>query len=110
MKQDKADCALELKRLQEQVEVLSGTAQSAPQPYSYLFTRLQDKQSAIQDLNAQVRHLQGLLDDLRAENADLHRVRNVMAADLEHLLQSREDLVEVKQEENERRIEEESKN
>ncbi|XP_078258403.1 progesterone-induced-blocking factor 1 [Rhinoraja longicauda] len=69
----------------------------AQQPYSYLIETVHQRDGQIQRYKQQVSQLENEVCQLKKEKAALLRMKNQMAADLERLLNQREELAVMKQ-------------
>eukprot|EP00042_Codosiga_hollandica_P029392 m.162494 g.162494 ORF g.162494 m.162494 type:complete len:720 (+) comp53062_c0_seq19:54-2213(+) len=79
-------------RLQKSSELM----QSTTQPYSYLMEIIKQRDGVIEGLRLQMDALHRSLKDANAEIAELLRIRNIMSADLEHLLGQHSDIENIR--------------
>lgn len=85
------------KHISQELERANHLLNQAQQPYSYLIETVRQKDSQIQALKECVSQLENDVSTLKKERTDLQRVKNNMAADLERLLNHREELSVMKQ-------------
>ncbi|XP_033835900.1 progesterone-induced-blocking factor 1 isoform X1 [Periophthalmus magnuspinnatus] len=71
--------------------------QQTQQPYSYLIETVKQREAQISTLKERVALLEDDVNSLRREKSTLQQVKNNMAADLERLLNHREELAVMKQ-------------
>ncbi|KAG5833118.1 hypothetical protein ANANG_G00272470 [Anguilla anguilla] len=84
-------------QISEELEAANQLLQQAQQPYSYLIDTVQQRDGQIAALRKQVGQLEEDVRSLKRENTALQQVKNNMAADLERLLNHREELSVMKQ-------------
>lgn len=94
----------ELERHNSQTAKISGELlaanqllQQTQQPYSYLIDTVRKRDAQISTLKERITSLEDDVSSLRKERAALQQVKNNMAADLERLLNHREELAVMKQ-------------
>ncbi|XP_058885653.1 progesterone-induced-blocking factor 1-like [Acipenser ruthenus] len=85
------------KHISQELERANHLLNQAQQPYSYLIETVHQKDSQIQALKECVSQLENDVSTLKKERTDLQRVKNNMAADLERVLNHREELSVMKQ-------------
>ncbi|KAK6487169.1 progesterone-induced-blocking factor 1 isoform X1 [Huso huso] len=85
------------KHISQELERANHLLNQAQQPYSYLIETVRQKDSQIQALKECVSQLENDVSTLKKERTDLQRVKNNMAADLEQVLNHREELSVMKQ-------------
>ncbi|KAJ8253391.1 hypothetical protein GJAV_G00212410 [Gymnothorax javanicus] len=84
-------------QISEELEAANELLRQAQQPYSYLIDTVQQRDGQIAALKKQVGQLEDDVRNLKKENATLLQVKNNMTADLERLLNHREELAVMKQ-------------
>ncbi|KAI1899591.1 hypothetical protein AGOR_G00063370 [Albula goreensis] len=84
-------------QISEELEVANQLLQQAQQPYSYLIETVRQRDSQILALKKHVSQLEEDVRTLKRDNTALQQVKNNMAADLERLLNHREELSVMKQ-------------
>ncbi|XP_078737329.1 progesterone-induced-blocking factor 1 isoform X1 [Lampetra fluviatilis] len=81
------------KELESANSLLSGVQQ----PHAYLVERLRERDHQLRDLADRAAKLEAQVGDLRKERATLQRTRDHMSADLERLLNQKEELAVMRQ-------------
>nr|XP_014350362.1 PREDICTED: progesterone-induced-blocking factor 1 [Latimeria chalumnae] len=84
-------------QISQELERASSLLSQAQQPYSYLIETVSQRDSQIQALKERISQLEDEASHLNKEKTALLRVKNQMAADLERLLNQREELAVMKQ-------------
>ncbi|XP_061083215.1 progesterone-induced-blocking factor 1 isoform X1 [Conger conger] len=84
-------------QISEELEAANQLLQQAQQPYSYLIDSVQQRDGQISALKQHVSQLEEDVRSLKRENTTLLQVKNNMTADLERLLNHREELSVMKQ-------------
>ncbi|XP_041644591.1 progesterone-induced-blocking factor 1 isoform X1 [Cheilinus undulatus] len=84
-------------QISEELLAANQLLQQTQQPYSYLIETVRQKDTQISSLKEHVASLEDNVSSLRKERATLQQVKNNMAADLERLLNHREELAVMKQ-------------
>uniref|UniRef100_A0A8C7ZE74 Progesterone immunomodulatory binding factor 1 n=1 Tax=Oryzias sinensis TaxID=183150 RepID=A0A8C7ZE74_9TELE len=87
----------ESKQTSEELSAANHLLQLAQQPHSYLIETVRQKDGQISTLKEHISSLEEEVRSLRKEHNALQQVRNDMAADLERLLNHREELAMMKQ-------------
>ncbi|CAL8299155.1 unnamed protein product [Merluccius merluccius] len=83
--------------ISEELSAANRLLQQTQQPYSYLIETVRQRDAQIASLREQVASLEDSVSSLRKERAALQQVKNKMSADLERLLNHREELAVMKQ-------------
>ncbi|XP_061600667.1 progesterone-induced-blocking factor 1 [Cololabis saira] len=83
--------------ISEELSVANQLLQQTQQPYSYLVETVRQRDAQISVLQERVSSLENEASSLRKERSALQQVKNDMAADLERLLNHREELAMMKQ-------------
>ncbi|KTG36644.1 hypothetical protein cypCar_00003835 [Cyprinus carpio] len=86
-----------LSQLEEPLEAANQLLQQAQQPHSYLIETVRQRDTQIQTLKERLTRLEEEVSALQKEKITLLQVKNNMAADLERLLNHREELSVMKQ-------------
>uniref|UniRef100_A0A671MZY5 Progesterone-induced-blocking factor 1-like n=1 Tax=Sinocyclocheilus anshuiensis TaxID=1608454 RepID=A0A671MZY5_9TELE len=84
-------------QISEELEAANQLLQQAQQPHSYLIETVRQRDTQIQTLKERLTRLEEEVSALRKEKITLLQVKNNMAADLERLLNHREELSVMKQ-------------
>ncbi|XP_030012559.1 progesterone-induced-blocking factor 1 [Sphaeramia orbicularis] len=84
-------------QISEELLAANQLLQQTQQPYSYLIDTVRQRDAQISSLKERVVSLEDDVSSLRKERATLQQVKNNMAADLERLLNHREELAVMKQ-------------
>lgn len=84
-------------QISEELLAANQLLQQTQQPYSYLIETVKRREAQISDLKERVASLEDDVNSLRKERTALQQVKNNMAADLERLLNHREELAVMKQ-------------
>ncbi|KAM9727074.1 progesterone-induced-blocking factor 1 [Menidia menidia] len=84
-------------QISEELSAANRLLQQAQQPYSYLIETVKQRDAQISGLKERLSSLEGDVSSLRKERSALQQVKNDMAADLERLLNHREELAMMKQ-------------
>ncbi|XP_061645004.1 progesterone-induced-blocking factor 1 [Phyllopteryx taeniolatus] len=84
-------------QISEELLVANQLLEQTQQPYSYLIETVRQKDAQINSLKQRVTSLEDDVTSLRKERTALLQVKNNMAADLERLLNHREELAMMKQ-------------
>ncbi|XP_061692364.1 progesterone-induced-blocking factor 1 [Syngnathoides biaculeatus] len=84
-------------RISEELSAANQMLEQTQQPYSYLIETLRQKDAQINGLKQRVASLEDDVTSLRKERTALLQVKDNMAADLERLLNHREELAMMKQ-------------
>ncbi|KAM3606502.1 uncharacterized protein V6R79_017601 [Siganus canaliculatus] len=84
-------------RLSEELLAANQLLQQTQQPYSYLVDAVQQRDAQIRAQKERISSLEDDVSSLRKERSALQQVKNNMAADLERLLNHREELALMKQ-------------
>ncbi|KAF7656759.1 hypothetical protein LDENG_00036560 [Lucifuga dentata] len=83
--------------ISDELSVANQLLQQTQQPYSYLIETVRQRDAQISTLKERVASLEDDVSSLRKERTALEQVKNNMAADLERLLNHREELAVMKQ-------------
>ncbi|XP_054885770.1 progesterone-induced-blocking factor 1 [Poeciliopsis prolifica] len=84
-------------QMSQELSAANQLLQQTQQPYSFLIETVREKDAAISALREHVSSLEDDVSSLRKERNALQQVKNDMAADLERLLNNREELAIMKQ-------------
>lgn len=84
-------------QMSEELLAANQLLQQTQQPYSYLIETVKQRDAQIGVLKERVTSLEDAVSSLRKERSALEQVKNNMAADLERLLNHREELAVMKQ-------------
>ncbi|XP_059410227.1 progesterone-induced-blocking factor 1 isoform X1 [Carassius carassius] len=84
-------------QISEELEAANQLLQQAQQPHNYLIETVRQRDTQIQTLKERLTRLEEEVSALRKEKITLLQVKNNMAADLERLLNHREELSVMKQ-------------
>ncbi|KAM6916115.1 progesterone-induced-blocking factor 1 [Xenentodon cancila] len=84
-------------QISEELSAANQLLQQTQQPYSYLVETVRQRDAQISMLKERVSSLENEASSLRKERSALQQVKNDMAADLERLLNHREELAMMKQ-------------
>ncbi|XP_016109298.1 progesterone-induced-blocking factor 1-like [Sinocyclocheilus grahami] len=84
-------------QISEELEAANQLLQQAQQPHSYLIETVRQRDTQIQTLKERLTRIEEEVSALRKEKITLLQVKNNMAADLERLLNHREELSVMKQ-------------
>ncbi|PWA25597.1 hypothetical protein CCH79_00001785 [Gambusia affinis] len=84
-------------QMSQELSAANQLLQQTQQPYSFLIETVREKDAAISALRERVSSLEDDVSSLRKERNALQQVKNDMAADLERLLNNREELAVMKQ-------------
>ncbi|XP_041867119.1 progesterone-induced-blocking factor 1 [Melanotaenia boesemani] len=84
-------------QISEELSAANQLLQQTQQPYSYLIETVRQRDAQINMLKERVSSLEDDVSSLRKERDSLQHVKNDMAADLERLLNHREELAMMKQ-------------
>ncbi|XP_075997906.1 progesterone-induced-blocking factor 1 [Genypterus blacodes] len=84
-------------QISEELSAANQLLQQTQQPYGYLIESVRQRDAQIGALRERVASLEGDVSSLRKERTTLEQVKNNMAADLERLLNHREELAVMKQ-------------
>ncbi|XP_030056476.1 progesterone-induced-blocking factor 1 [Microcaecilia unicolor] len=84
-------------QLSQELDRANALLNQAQQPYRYLIESVRERDTEIQSLNQHISQLESIINNLSKEKMALLRVKNQMAADLERLLNHREELAIMKQ-------------
>ncbi|XP_056904386.1 progesterone-induced-blocking factor 1 isoform X1 [Takifugu flavidus] len=88
---------LKSEQASEQLSAANQLLEQTQQPYSYLVESVKQRDAQIRALKDTISLLEDSVSSLRTERTTLQQVKNNMAADLERLLNSREELAIMKQ-------------
>uniref|UniRef100_A0A8C5BIG3 Progesterone immunomodulatory binding factor 1 n=1 Tax=Gadus morhua TaxID=8049 RepID=A0A8C5BIG3_GADMO len=83
--------------ISEELSTANRLLQQTQQPYSYLIETVRQRDAQVASLKEQVASLEDSVSSLRKERTALQQVQNKMAADLERLLNHREEFAVMKQ-------------
>ncbi|KAM4590820.1 progesterone-induced-blocking factor 1 [Odontesthes bonariensis] len=84
-------------QISEELSAANQLLQQTQQPYSYLIETVRQRDAQISMLRERVSSLEDDVSSLRKERSALQQVKNDMAADLERLLNHREEMAMMKQ-------------
>ncbi|GAA6229646.1 progesterone-induced-blocking factor 1 [Lates japonicus] len=84
-------------QISEELLAANQLLQQTQQPYSYLIETVRQREAQIRTLKERITSLEDDVSSLRKERTALQQVKNNMAADLERLLNHREELAVMKQ-------------
>nr|XP_033803395.1 progesterone-induced-blocking factor 1 isoform X1 [Geotrypetes seraphini]XP_033803396.1 progesterone-induced-blocking factor 1 isoform X1 [Geotrypetes seraphini]XP_033803397.1 progesterone-induced-blocking factor 1 isoform X1 [Geotrypetes seraphini]XP_033803398.1 progesterone-induced-blocking factor 1 isoform X1 [Geotrypetes seraphini] len=84
-------------QLSQELDRANALLNQAQQPYRYLIESVRQRDTDIQSLNQRISQLESNINNLNKEKMALLSVKNQMAADLERLLNHREELAIMKQ-------------
>ncbi|XP_014888549.1 progesterone-induced-blocking factor 1 isoform X2 [Poecilia latipinna] len=84
-------------QMSQELSAANQLLQQTQQPYSFLIDTVREKDAAIRALRERVSSLEDDVSSLRKERNALQQVKNDMAADLERLLNNKEELAIMKQ-------------
>ncbi|XP_069495990.1 progesterone-induced-blocking factor 1 [Ambystoma mexicanum] len=84
-------------QISQELESANSLLNEAQQPYRYLIESVRQRDAQIQSLNKRISQLEKQVGDLTEERTALIRMKNQLSADLERLLNHREELAVMKQ-------------
>ncbi|XP_031414086.1 progesterone-induced-blocking factor 1 [Clupea harengus] len=97
LRRDQEKQSTQTGKVSKELEAANQLLQQAQQPYSYLIETVKQRDCQIQNLKERITSLEEEVSALKKERTNLLQVKNNMAADLERLLNHREELSVMKQ-------------